>query len=83
MTSIEQKLLALPPGRRQRLLQFSYAPDAVRVLTDEPEFCRGCGEQRHLFISRGGSSRCWHCDGEREQLRAQADRARLGLPLNA
>ena len=80
MTSLERKLLALPPITRQRLLQYSYAPDAVRVLTDEPQLCGDCGTLRHRFVSRDGSSRCWRCDGDRQQLRVEADRSCLGLP---
>jgi hypothetical protein len=78
MTTLEEKLLALPPSTRQRLLQFSYAPDAVRVLTDEPEVCGKCGQTRHLFVARGGSSCCWRCDLERQGL-SKANRVLLGL----
>jgi len=66
MTALDRKLQQLPPGARQRLLQMCYAPDAVHVLTDEPEKCGDCGELHHLFVSRDGSSRCWHCDDKRE-----------------
>lgn len=79
MTALEGKLGKLPPGARRRLLQICYAPDAVRVLTDEPEICGECGKPHHLFISREGSSRCWECDAKRQAVRAAADRKAVGL----
>lgn len=78
MTTLERKLTELPSRLRERVLQISYAPDAARVLTDEPQSCRECGKPHHLFVSRDGSSRCWECDSKRQAARAAADRRALG-----
>ena len=76
-SSLERKLLQLPGSVRTRILQWSYAPDCVRALTDEPHTCGGCGEPHYMFVSRDGVSVCYHCDAQRQAAKGAADRARI------
>jgi hypothetical protein len=66
LTPLETKLVRLPGHVADRILKWSYAPPgmdgAIRVLTDEPLDCTGCGESHHLFVNRAGATLCWMCD---------------------
>lgn len=44
-------------------LVFRVEPDgAMHVLAADLQPCGICGREHALFVSRGGTSRCWECD---------------------
>lgn len=52
-----------------------FESDRSIAVTDEPRECIVCGSSCHCFVNRDGRTRCFACDGAREEIGEERARA--------